>query len=135
MWKYLFDKACDAPGISSQWDDARERLANPELSDEELEEQVWRVMTPNFMNHISTHYANLLKLWHFAKHDKTHKKIMATKRKLMNEEDFDPEEAIEHAVKKRRFLIMKATPGMLGSDIVEKVPAPRFEEEEEEDEN
>ena len=34
--------------------------------------------TPSIVKHISFHYSNFLKLWHFATKNKTHKKIMAT---------------------------------------------------------
>ena len=71
LWKYLHDVALKDPDISAQWDDARERLANPELNDKELDEQAWSVVTPNILKHINTHYANFLKLWHFAKHNET----------------------------------------------------------------
>ena len=134
LWKYLHTVAVKDPGISSLWEDARERLASPELSDEELDEQAWSVVRPKILKHIYIHYANFLKLWHFANKDKTHKKIMTTKRKLINEEDYDPVEAIEQAVKKRKFLIMKAT-GLLGDNIAENVPAPSFDDEEEEEED
>jgi len=39
------------------------------------------------------------------KKDPTYQKIMKTKRKLMDEDDYDEDEAIESAVKKRKFLI------------------------------
>ena len=48
LWKYLFEVASNAPGIKAQWEDAKERLANPELSDEELDGQAGFVMTNIF---------------------------------------------------------------------------------------
>ena len=41
--------------------------------------------------------------------DKLHRKIMDTRKRLLDEEDFEPDEATKYAVKKRRFLIQKAT--------------------------
>ena len=41
------------------------------------------------------------------KKDPVHKKIMQTKDALVNDEDFNPEEAMEAAVNKRKFLIKK----------------------------
>ena len=38
---------------------------------------------------------------------KVHKKIMQTKDVLVNDDDFDPEEAMEGAVNKRKFLIKR----------------------------
>ena len=39
------------------------------------------------------------------KKDPVHKKIMQTKNTFVNDDDFDPEEAMEAAVNKREFLI------------------------------
>ena len=41
------------------------------------------------------------------KKDPMHKKIMQTKNALVNDDDFDPEEAMEAAVNKRNFLIKR----------------------------
>ena len=65
---------------------------------------------------------------------------MKTKRKLMDEEDFDYEEAIEHAVKKRKYLIEKATGiGLFGNEPLDEVVpvhiAESDEDESGEDEN
>ena len=49
---------------------------------------------------------------------------MSTKRRLQEEEDYEPEEAIKYAVKKRKYIIQEAT-GTLSDDELE-------EEEEEE---
>ena len=38
------------------------------------------------------------------KKDPMHKQIMQTKNALVNDDDFDPEEAMEAAVNKRKFL-------------------------------
>ena len=41
------------------------------------------------------------------KKDAVHKKIMQTKNALVNDHDFDPEEAMEAAVNKKKFLIKR----------------------------
>ena len=41
------------------------------------------------------------------KSDPIHKKIMQTKNNLVDNDDFDPDEAIEAAVEKRKFLIKR----------------------------
>merc|ERR1712208_93153 len=69
-------------------------------------------------------------LWHWARENKYHKKIMKTKRKLMDEEDFDYEEAIEHAVKKRKYLIEKATGiGLFDDEPLDEVVPPPIADE------
>ena len=73
-------------------------------------------------------------MWHFVKLDKFHKQITRTKRKLIEEEDFEPVEAIEHVVKTRRYIIQKAT-GLLDDEpLEEKLPIPHSGESEEEEE-
>ena len=51
----------------------------------------------------------MLLLWHFAEEDENHEKIMGTKRKLMDDEEYEPEDAIRYAIRKRRYLIQKQT--------------------------
>jgi hypothetical protein len=63
--------------------------------------------------------------------DPIHKKIDATKRKLMLEEDYDPEEAMHYAVKKRRYLIQEATGTQSDDELSESFD---MESEDEEDE-
>ena len=41
------------------------------------------------------------------KNDPIHRKIMQTKNALMKNDDFDPEEAMEAAIDKRKFLIRR----------------------------
>ena len=57
---------------------------------------------------ISEYYTNLLKLYHYTRKDKYHKKIMTTKRRLIDEEEYGPVEAIDAAVKQRRYAISEA---------------------------
>ena len=46
----------------------------------------------------------MLMLWHFAEEDDSHEKIMTTKRNLMEDEEYDADEAIRIAVKNVYFL-------------------------------
>ena len=130
LWAYLKDVATKDEAVIAQFEETKERLADPELSEDEVAEQARRVIRPEILKHIYEHYANFLKLWHYTKEDRYHKRIMKTKRKLMDEEDFLPAEAIEQAVKKRKYLIVKAA-DMLEADLSSKVPAPDIPEEEE----
>ena len=132
LWTYLKNIALNDSDIGEKIEEIKGKLDDGELTDEEVHKQAMCVVKPDILKHIYTHYVNFLKLWHFAKEDKSHKKVMKTKRKLMNEEDFDPAEAIEHAVKKRKYLIAKAT-HLLETDIENKLPAPNFESEDEDE--
>ena len=48
-------------------------------------------------------------VWHYAEDDKGHEKIIETKRKLIEDDDYDVDEAIYSAVKKRKYIIEKET--------------------------
>ena len=94
--------------INEQFEEIKAKLASDEsVTEEEVNKQTLRVVKPDVFKHICKHYAAFLKLWHFAKNNRFHKKVMKTKRKLMDEEDFDYEEAIEHAVKNANILLRK----------------------------
>ena len=109
-----------------------ELASDESVTEEEVNKQTLRVVKPDVFKHICKHYAAFLKLWHWARKNKYHKEVMKTKRKLMDEEDFDYEEAIEHAVKKRKYLIEKATGIGLFDDkpLDEVVPVPIVESDE-----
>ena len=118
--------------LEAQYEEVKEKLRDTEQSDADLTEQALRVVRPDILNKIYKHYTNFLTLWHFAKKDRFHKQIMVTKRKIMEEEDIDAIEAIEQAVKRRKYIIKKAT-GMLDDDILEKtLPAPNLSDDEHE---
>ena len=134
LWTYLKDTANKDPELQTQYEEVRERLADGNLDDEEVRKQALRVIRPDTLKLIYDIYINFLNMWHFAKEDKYHIEIMKTKRKLMDEDDFEPVEAIHHAVKKRKYLIQKAT-GMQDDDpLDEKLPPPTVEEDESESE-
>ena len=58
-------------------------------------------------NLLSRYKSKVLELEGLRK-DPVHKKIMSTKRKLEEEDDFDSDEALEAAIDHRKFLIYKA---------------------------
>ena len=134
LWSYLKNCAVADDNLKAHAEELKERLIDGELSDEEVTQQAMRVVRPDILKHIYDHYLNFLKIWHFAKEDKYHKQVMRTKRRLMDEEDFEPVEAIEQAVKKRKFLIQKATEMLDDIPLEVKVPPPRLDESEEEEE-
>ena len=135
LWLFLRNASTKDPDIDAKYLGMKEKLADETTDEEELEELAWRVVRPDLVRKVSEHYMNLLKLWHFAKDDAFHKQIMRTKRKLIEEEDFEPVEAIERAVKTRRYLIQKAT-GLLDDEpLEENLPIPHSGESESEEEH
>ena len=133
LWSYLRNCAFKQPEFQVKFEDVKERLTDGQLSEKEVAEQARRVVKPDIINHICEHYSNFLKIWHFAKEDDYHRQIMGTKRRLIDDEDFEPIEAIEYAVKKRKFLITKATEMTDDTLLEDKVPAPQDIEDEEEE--
>ena len=53
---------------------------------------------------INETYTDMLMLWCYAEEDDSHEKIMSTKRNLVEDEDYDADEAIRIAVKNVYFL-------------------------------
>ena len=137
LWSYLSKAAAGNQVIVSKYKEAAERLAEDgELTATEVNKQANLVIRPDILSHVFTNYTNFLNIWHFAGKDPYHRQIMKTKRKAMDEDDMGPVEAIQYAVKKRKYLIIKAT-GMLDDDIPldEKVPTPDMDEDGSEDED
>ena len=141
LWDYLSTKAVNDETIKAQFEELMEKLADGELTEEEVAKQAGRVVKPDIRKHIYEHTINFLTLWHYAKEDETYKQIRRTKRKLIEEEDFGPREAITQAVKKRKFLIQRETGTLDDDPLVETLPLPTLrdkddadEEEEEEEE-
>ena len=60
--------------------------------------------------------------------DPIHKKIMSTKQKLQEDDDFEAQEPLKYAVKKMKFLFQEAT-GILSDDELDY----EIEDEEEEE--
>ena len=131
LWKYLKSIATKDEHLKNEFEEIKEKLADKESSDEVVSKMAWRIVKPHVCENIYSHYINFLKLWHFAKEDETHRQVMRTKRKLIEEEeDMEPVEAIEIAVKRRKYIIQKAT-GMLEDDPLEEIlPPPSLTEEE-----
>ena len=131
IWMYLKNSALRNKAIESQFDEIKANLASDEsATEEEVNKHALRVVKPDIFKHVCKHYAAFLKLWHWARENKYHKEIMKTKRKLMDEEDFDYEEAIEHAVKKRKYLIEKATGiGLFDDEPLDEVVPPPIADE------
>ena len=74
-----------------------------------LEMNAFREVMHEIIDSIYKDYEQLLLLWHCAEEDESHQKVMETKRKLREDENYDDVEAIRYAVKKRRYLIQQRT--------------------------
>ena len=76
-------------------------------NDEVAEARANNDMLPKYRKELREVLFQELKWMHQLKGDPTYKKLMATKKSLMDEEDYDWEEATELAIHKRKFLLNK----------------------------
>ena len=107
LWSYLKKIAFKNDEILNKFGEAMERNINDGMSEDEAKKKAIRIVLPDIRKDIYKNYTDMLLLWHFAEQDDSHEKVMDTKRKLMEDEDYDAEEAIRYAVKKRKYLIQK----------------------------
>merc|ERR1712121_267215 len=109
VWAYLRRKAISDSKVSAKFEEAVQALVERGESENTARRDALRIVLPRMREIIDETYTDMLMLWHYAEENESHEKIMATKRKLMDDEDYDAGEAIRYAVKKRRFLIQKET--------------------------
>lgn len=85
------------------------KLINEGMAANEAQQEAYRHVLSRLRRNIMSNYVQ--KVFEAAKlhKDPIHKKIMSTKRKLQEDEDYEPEEAIKYAVTKRKYIIQKAT--------------------------
>ena len=72
---------------------------------EEAEDRVYEDMKPIYRSALMNRYQVLVHLCSNLKRDPTHKKILATANKLRDDEEYDEEEAMKYALKKRRYVL------------------------------
>ena len=75
------------------------------LDEETAGETAYSNILPELQKELESIYLQRLQWIQQLKKDPVHKKIMQTKDALVNDDDFGPEEAMEAAVNKRKFLI------------------------------
>ena len=85
------------------------------MTADEAHQEAYQHVLPKLRRNIMSNYVQ--KIVDAAKlhKDPVHKRIMSTKRKLQEDDDYEAQEAIKYAVKKRKFLIQEAT-GTLSDD-------------------
>ena len=78
-------------------------LTQSGLDEETAGETPYSNILPELHKELESIYLQRLQWIKQLKKDPVHKKIMQTKDALVNDDDFDPEEAMEAAVNKRKF--------------------------------
>ena len=82
-------------------------LTHSGLDEETAGETAYSNILPELQKELESIYLQRLQWIQQLKKDPVHKKIMQTKDALVNDDHFDPEEAMEAAVNKRKFLIKR----------------------------
>ena len=97
------------------------------MTADEAHQEAYQQVLPKLRSNIMTNYVR--KIVDAAKlhKDPVHKKIISTKRKMQEDDDYEAQEVIKYAVKKRKFLIQEAT-GTLSDEEIDYA----IEDEEEE---
>ena len=80
-------------------------LTHSGLDEQTAGETAYSNILPELQKELKSIYLQRLQWIQQLKKDPVHKKIMQTRDSVVNDDDFDPEEAIEAAVNKRKFLI------------------------------
>ena len=78
---------------------------NPDIDTEEAEEVTFDKLEPRYRAEANGQYKAFLKLSKALKKDPLHKKITDTAKRLRDEDDFDEDDALKYAIKKRRYLL------------------------------
>ena len=108
-WIPLIEEAKQRRNIALE--EMKESLINTGLDEQSAKDKAFSNMLPKLQKKLENIYMERLVWMRQLKKDPVHKKIMHTKEALVENDDFDPEEALEAAVDKRKFLIRRLLKG------------------------
>ena len=91
----------------SAFEEMKMNLIHSGRDEQSAEEIAYSSVLPMLQNELETIYMERLLWMKQLENDPVHKKIMQTKDAFVENDDFAPEEAMEAAVDKRKFLIKK----------------------------
>ena len=114
VWRSIRDLSWTSKLLSA-FNEAKKEFQNQGMAADDAHQEAYQHVLPKLRRNIMSNYVR--KIVDAAKlhKDPVHKKIMSTKRKLQEDNDYEAQEAIKYAVKKRKFLIQEAT-GTLSDD-------------------
>ena len=104
-WSTLINDA--ASKVRDQYDDILQALLMEGHDESEAKQEAFEKILPVFQKELGDVYMDNLAWMKALKKDPIHKKIMATRDDYVNNNMFDPDEAIAAAVKKRKFLLKR----------------------------
>ena len=108
-WIPLIEEAKQRRNIALE--EMKESLINTGLDEQSAKDKAFSNMLPKLQKELENIYMERLVWMRQLKKDPVHKKIMHTKDALVENDDFDPEEALEAAVDMRKFLIRRLLKG------------------------
>ena len=117
VWSGIRDLSWTSKLLST-FNEAKKEFQNEGMTVDEAHQEAYQHVLPKLRRNIMSNYVR--KIVDAAKlhKDPVHKKIMSTKQKLQEDDDYEAQEAIKYAVKKRKYLIQEAT-GTLSDDELE----------------
>ena len=78
---------------------------HPDIDTDEAEEVTFNKLEPRYRAEVIDRYKRFFKVSKAMKKDPLHKKITTTAKGLRDEDEFDEDEALRYAFKKRRYLL------------------------------
>ena len=104
-WMPMVEEAM--PKHKAAFQEMKMNLTQSGLDEETAGKTAYSNILPELQKELESIYLQRLKWIQQLKNDPVHKKIMQTKNALVNDDDFDLEEAMEAAVNNRKFLYLK----------------------------
>jgi hypothetical protein len=101
-WIPLIEEAKQRSNIA--FEKIKESLTNSDLDEQSAKDKAYSNIRSKLRKELENIYMERVLWMRQLKKDPVHKKIMHTKDALMENDDFDSEEALEAAVDKRKFL-------------------------------
>ena len=111
-WIPLIEEAKQRYNIA--FEEMKESLINGGRDEQSAKDKAYSNILPKLQKELENIYVERLVWMRQLKKDPVHKKIMHTKDELVENDDFAPEEAMEAAVDKRKFLIRRLLKGWFG---------------------
>jgi hypothetical protein len=108
-WTPLIEEAKKRNNIA--FEEMKESLINSGLDEQSAKDKAYSNILSKLQKELENIYMERLLWMKQLKKDPVHKKIMHTKDTLVENDDFDPEEALEAAVDMRKFLIKRLLKG------------------------
>ena len=102
-WGVLIHEA--AMELRTKHNEIVQSFQNGGFSEIDAKKQAFSEILPDLRKKLGNIYLHRLKWMTQMKRDPVHRKIMKTKDAFVDEDDFDPDEALTAAIKKRKFLL------------------------------